>query len=293
MKKLRLSDVVQATSSGNIVFSAEKVRSQLFRGLMDPIIGFDHFKLTKDVFGAHPHAGMSAISYLFEDSAPYHNLDSTGTDIVINPGDMLWTWAGRGVVHTEFPVPDGSEVHGMQLFVNIKAARKHLPPNTTHIENILIPDIKSEHFRVKVVSGTYGSVSNPVHVPEEFTFLHIFLYAGKNFEYNLPADWNATVYVVNGNLILNSESGKASLERSSVMSLGQSDQQETLVFTTHVDSQFIILSGKPLNEEIVAHGSLTMSSREELSKALNDYIDGRMGFIKIENGERRIILPIS
>ena len=53
------------------------------------------------------------------------------------------------------------------------------------------------------------------------------------------------------------------------------------------------MSGQPLNEEIVAHGSLTMSSNEELSKALNDFNEGRMGFIKIENGERNVILPVT
>ena len=293
MKKLKISDIVQATSAGNIAFSAEKVRAQLLGGLMDPIIGFDHFKLTKDVFGAHPHAGMSAISYLFEDSVPYHNLDSIGTDIVIAPGDLLWTWAGKGVVHTEFPVPEGGEVHGLQLFVNIKASKKQLPPSSTHISNAVIPEIKSDGLRVRVVSGTCGNVSNPVHAPEEFTFLHIFLSAGKSFEHDLRADWNATIYVVNGGLELKAGSETAHLEKSSVISLGQSDQQERLAFTAVADSQFIVLSGQPLNEEIFAHGSLTMSSTEELSKALNDFNEGRMGFIRIENGERSVILPVT
>lgn len=292
MKKLRLSYVVEATSGGNSEFSAEKVRAQLFGGLMDPIIGFDHFKLTKDVFGAHPHAGMSAISYLFEDSAPYHNMDSMGSDIVIAPGDLLWTWAGRGVVHTEFPVPEGAEVHGLQLFVNIKAARKQQPPSSTAIPHHFIPEINADGLRVRVVSGTSGKVSNPVETPEEFTFLHIFLAAGKSFEHHLPEGWNATTYVVEGEIELKTESDTAHLPKSSVISLGQSDQQERLEFVANADSQFIILSGVPLKEEIFAKGSLAMSSDEELGKALNDFKEGRMGFIEIKDGERTVIPPV-
>lgn len=46
---------------------------------------------------------MSAVRYVFEDSVGYHNQDSMGTDVIITPGSLLWTWAGSGVTHHEVP----------------------------------------------------------------------------------------------------------------------------------------------------------------------------------------------
>lgn len=114
MNKLVLSAVITPEVQGDEQFFARKARAKDLDGFMDPLIGFDHFELKHDVFGPHPHAGMSAISYIFEDSAPYQSVDSQGNNVLITPGSLLWTWAGKGVVHSEFPVPDGAKVEGLQ-----------------------------------------------------------------------------------------------------------------------------------------------------------------------------------
>ena len=68
MSNLQYSPIVKVPKIGNDHFSAFQTRHHSFAGLMDPVIGFDHFRLTGDVFGPHRHTGMSAISYVFEDS---------------------------------------------------------------------------------------------------------------------------------------------------------------------------------------------------------------------------------
>jgi redox-sensitive bicupin YhaK (pirin superfamily) len=291
MKNLNISDTVEASSSGNISFSAEKVRAQLFGGLMDPVIGFDHFKLTKDVFGAHPHAGMSALSYLFEDSVPYHNLDSIGTDVMITPGSLMWTWAGRGVVHTEFPVPEGSEVHGLQLFINMPAKQKQTAPKGTFINSPDIPEIISAGFRVRVVTGRSGAVINQAVIPQDITFLHIFLTGEESFSHELPSGWNGTVYVVNGKTEIAVGEEKRFLEQSSVICFSSLENQK-VTFSPNGGCQLIFISGAPLKEDIFAHGSLTMGSSDELAKAMSDFNEGRMGFIRMEDGNRKVVLPV-
>ena len=142
MSSFRLSPVVSAVVSANNVFSAKRISGQPLDALLDPIIGFDHFQLSGDVFGPHPHAGMSAITYLFEDSAPFRNLDSIGTDLIIQPGSLQWTFAGRGVVHNEFPEIDGQGINGLQLFINIPSAKKQMlssPGPLVPLLSFLIP----------------------------------------------------------------------------------------------------------------------------------------------------------
>ena len=49
-------------------FEALSFKHAMFDGLMDPLVMVDHYTMTKPTFGAHPHAGMSAVTVLFEDS---------------------------------------------------------------------------------------------------------------------------------------------------------------------------------------------------------------------------------
>ena len=58
-------------------------------GLMDPLIMVDHFTMTEPTFAPHAHAGLSAVSVLFEDSTgSFRNRDSLGNDIELAPGDL-------------------------------------------------------------------------------------------------------------------------------------------------------------------------------------------------------------
>src|SRR6056297_211452 len=90
-------------------------------GLMDPLIMVDHFTMTEPTFAPHAHAGLSAVSVLFEDSTgSFRNRDSLGNDIELAPGDLYWLKAASGAVHDEAPTP-GSRTHALQIFVNLPA----------------------------------------------------------------------------------------------------------------------------------------------------------------------------
>src|ERR1044072_1674322 len=144
MSDLKYSQIVKVPGVGHGEFSAFQARYNAFGGLMSPVIGFDHFKMKEDVFGAHKDMHMSALSYLFEDSVPYHNQDSMGTDLIITPGSLLWTWAGSGVVHHETPTVPGKEVHGLQLFLDIPPANRAMPPKSIYIPIETMPVVARE-----------------------------------------------------------------------------------------------------------------------------------------------------
>ena len=88
-------------------FTARSYRHSDFRGLMDPLIMVDHFVATKPTFGPHAHAGLSAVTVMFEDSVgAFRNRDSLGNDLDLAPGDLYWFKAARGALHDEAPRPD-------------------------------------------------------------------------------------------------------------------------------------------------------------------------------------------
>src|SRR4051812_47580272 len=47
----------------------------------------------------HPHIGLSTVSYLFGGKITHR--DSLGVEQVIQPGEVNWMTAGRGIAHSE------------------------------------------------------------------------------------------------------------------------------------------------------------------------------------------------
>ena len=140
-------------------FTAKSFRQNRFDGLMDPFVMLDHYTMSEPTFGAHPHAGMSAVSILFEDSeGRFNNRDSLGNDIDLMPGDLYWLKAGRGAVHDEAPRP-GSRTHGLQVFVNLPARMKHDAPASLHVASDTMPVVTADGVRVRVMLGRGAGVS--------------------------------------------------------------------------------------------------------------------------------------
>lgn len=244
---------------------------------MDPFLMVDHYWMSEPTFGPHPHAGFSAVTYMFDDAETgFLNRDSRGDSSEIRPGDLHWTIAGSGVVHDEVPVINGKTAHGLQMFVNLAAAKKHMPPGAIHVPRerlqVLTQDGGAE---VKVAFGAYndGSISRDAtaELPTEATLLDVRLGAGQTFRYPVAVDYNAFVLIVRGTVKCEDETlveGRAvAFERSG----GE------IVLHVDVDSQFALFIGKPLNEPVVRHGPFAMTNQADIARAIADYQAGKMG----------------
>ena len=55
----------------------------------------------------HPHRGFETVTYLLEGRMQHE--DSAGNKGELNPGDVQWMTAGRGIVHSEEPHEEFSE----------------------------------------------------------------------------------------------------------------------------------------------------------------------------------------
>ena len=73
--------------------------------MVGPFIFFDHMGPAQLAPGTgvdvrpHPHIGLATVTYLFEGALMHR--DSLGTVQRIEPGDVNWMTAGRGIVHSE------------------------------------------------------------------------------------------------------------------------------------------------------------------------------------------------
>lgn len=106
---------------------------------------------------AHPHIGLSTVTYLF-DGRMVHR-DSTGAVQTIEPGAVNWMTAGSGVSHTERSHPDDvaqpRSMFGIQTWVALPAGTEDTTPSFEHARASAIPvdGYGRSQFRIAVGSG--------------------------------------------------------------------------------------------------------------------------------------------
>jgi redox-sensitive bicupin YhaK (pirin superfamily) len=244
---------------------------------MDPFLMVDHYKMTEPTFGPHPHAGFSAVTYMFDDAQTgFNNRDSLGDNSYIAPGDNYWTIAGRGVIHDEVPRQPGRVAHGLQLFVNLRATDKHREPGSIHIKQSEMPIVEQQTgARVKVAFGLYddGHAKHlpVVPLPTQVTLLDVLIDSGQAFEYPKPAELNAFLLVISGKVSLETQI----IEAGEALQFESSDGLIRLVATE--SAQIAVFIGLPMNEPVVRHGPFAMANRADIVQAINDYQTGKMG----------------
>jgi redox-sensitive bicupin YhaK (pirin superfamily) len=245
--------------------------------LMDPYLMADHYRMSEPTFGPHPHAGFSAVTYMFDDAETgFNNRDSRGDASEIRAGDSHWTVAGAGVVHDEVPVENGKVAHGLQIFVNLAAKDKHMPPAAIHIRRDDMPRVtQTAGARVKVAFGAYDDGAQRIAavktLPSEVTLLDVAANAGESFRYAVPVGMNAFALVIRGSISVGGES----VSEAQAAAFGRNGG--TLEFTATNDAHVAIFLGKPFDEPVVRHGPFAMTNQNDINRAIADYQAGRMG----------------
>src|ERR1700761_3617030 len=84
----------------------------------------------------HPHRGFETVTYMID--GEFQHSDSNGGGGLITNGDTQWMTAGAGILHIETPpehlVMSGGLFHGIQLWVNLPARQKWVPPAYQSLE---------------------------------------------------------------------------------------------------------------------------------------------------------------
>jgi redox-sensitive bicupin YhaK (pirin superfamily) len=172
--------------------------------LIDPFIGVDHAWMSAPTFPPHPHAGFSAVSYLFLDSETgISNHDSIGNHNLIRPGGLHWITAGRGVVHEEVPAEAGKTVHSLQIFVNLARDQQSIDPFALSLGPLDVPVVQTPGVKVRVPLGRYEEARSPLSPPTDVTMLDISLEEGTAFSVSVASGHSAFVMPIFGPVEVN------------------------------------------------------------------------------------------
>ncbi len=241
---------------------------------LDPFIAITDFHMSQPIFAPHPHAGFSAVTYMFTDSqGSFTNRDSRGNESFINPGGIHWTQAGSGMMHEEIPVTRGVDCHGLQLFVNLKSSNKMTEPKAFSVDASHVPEVQpSAGVRVRVVVGAAHGARSPLEgLLTEVTILDIALAPGTSVEEIVAPEDRAVVLVLDGSL---SVSGEAARQHDVLVLDAPAD---VINLTTSEGATVLLLVGAPMNEPVVLGGPFVMNTNDQIADAKRRFQRGEMG----------------
>jgi redox-sensitive bicupin YhaK (pirin superfamily) len=245
--------------------------------LTDPFLGIDHAWMSGPTFPPHPHAGFSAVSYLFLDSETWiNNRDSLGGRQEIHPGGLHWTAAGRGVVHEENPAEVGKTVHMLQVFVNLPQAKQGDAPFALALAPQDVPVVNLPGAKVRIPLGEFAGQRSPLHPPTEVRLLDISLDDGADIAVPVPAGQTAFVLPIFGSVgadgePLDSDGAPVPVTPAST------DARVVQLQATRGPAKVVLFSGVPLSQPVYWQGPMALASIEALNKAMSAYQRGEFG----------------
>ena len=258
-------------------FRAYSLRGGEMAAPIDPFLGVDHAWMSASTFQPHPHAGFSAVSYLFLDSETgINNRDSLGNRNRIQPGGLHWTAAGRGIVHDEVPAVAGKTVHMLQIFVNLAVDRQGADAFALSLEPQDVPVVQLPGAKVRIPLGAFGETRSPLHPPPAVCLLDLSLDEGANLSVPVPTGHSAFIMPIFGTLEIDGQSFDASEPRLPVFP-AQATTREITLRPKQGNAKVVVFSGTPLRQPVFWQGSLALASTQALADRLAAYQRGEFG----------------
>jgi hypothetical protein len=233
-------------------------------------------------FPQHPHRGFETVTVVRRGLLDHS--DSLGAAARYGGGDVQWLTAGGGILHAEmFPLLRRDASNPLELFqiwLNLPSARKMVDPHFTMLWSHTIPrrvllDGQGRATEVTAIAGRLGDLRPPPPPPSSWASaagsdLAIWtIKMAPGAEWRLPAaasGTNRTLYAFRGAGL---RAGARAIPAYHGVEL-RPDREIPLV-NGAVESELLLLQGRPIGEPVVQHGPFVMNTRAEIEKAFADY----------------------
>ena len=241
----------------------------------DPFILMAEDWFKRGTFSDHPHRGFQTITYVID--GRLEHIDNHGGHSILDAGDIQYMNAGWAARHAEEAVDDDL-IHTLQLWLNLP---KRLKETTTSYQNVLLeqaPVVTFDGGQVRVYSGEVAGVTGPLDSLVPITMSEVFLTPGATYQHVLPANHNAFLYVLAGELEVGTSETRLSKTMAATLTFDeQAAGDSSLALTAVSRTKVLIYSGQPIREETIAYGPFVMNTEDEIRQAYRDYHDGKFG----------------
>ena len=224
-------------------------------------------------FPTHPHRGMETVTLVLEGSLEHR--DHTGGHGMLEAGDVQWMTAGRGVMHSEMPGPQG--VHSLQLWLNLPAAQKMSAARYLDQKAADVPVLTGPGFEIRVYAGRQGEVERPWGSSYPMSLCFAKLEPGAGCALQIGPDERGFLYALEGSAAVGADgqelqAGQIAWLDPSSDAAGPPDQLALAAGARGFRAA--LFAGRPIGEPVVAHGPFVMNTQDEIRQAFADYHNG-------------------
>ena len=244
----------------------------------DPFLMLDEFgsENSEDYiagFPPHPHRGIETVTYML--AGDFEHKDSTGGQGRMTAGDVQWMKTGSGIIHSEMPAMKEGKLHGFQLWINMPASMKMDKPEYHYIDADKMSLHKDNDKQIKVIAGKFQKAEGPIKKHNvEPVYFDVELKKDKEFNFEIPSSHNSFIYLIEGEIKI----GKKEHDKVKDSTLIILTNGEKLKVTALTKAKFLLISGKPIGEQIARGGPFVMNTKQEILQAIDDYHNGN--FVK-------------
>ncbi len=217
----------------------------------------------------HPHIGLATVTYLFEGEILHR--DSLGSVQPIEPGEVNWMTAGRGIVHSERSDErqrrEESPLFGIQVWVALPKEAEETEPAFAHHGADELPVFEDDGARVRLIAGTLAGQRSPVRTFSEMFYADAVLSAGGRLPVP-PEHEERAIYVATGAV----EIAGQRFEAGRLLVLHPGD---TVTIAAPEAARVLLLGGAPMDGPRHIWWNFVSSSRERIQAAAEDWRAGR------------------
>jgi redox-sensitive bicupin YhaK (pirin superfamily) len=217
----------------------------------------------------HPHIGLSTVSYLFNGRVTHR--DSLGVEQVIQPGEVNWMTAGKGISHSErFEDPNLWAAGGfemIQTWVALPEKAEESDPTFANYQKEMLPVFTDKGIWMRLIAGSAFGLKNDVKTHSPLFYIHIELDTQASL--GLPKEYEErAIYVVKGSIEFNGakyDAGNMLVFKKNSEPMVKAIEQSTLM----------LLGGEPLGERFI-WWNFVSSRKERIEQAKADWQEGRI-----------------
>lgn len=270
-------------------FEVGRVLPYAKRRMVGPFVFFDHmgpvdfqagFPKTVDV-RPHPHIGLSTVTYLFDGEITHR--DSVGAVQPIQPGEVNWMTAGRGITHSErFDTlrQTGGRMHGIQAWVALPTELEETDPSFANHKPDDLPTYEGGGMWARLIAGKAFGAEAKVKTLSPMFYVHWRLDTGAKAE--LPAEYpERAAYIAEGQVEVDGRTLQAG--QMATFAPGQ-----PILFTALSPATVMLLGGEPLGPRFI-EWNFVSSSKDRLEQAKADWRAGRM---KLPDADDQEFIPL-
>jgi redox-sensitive bicupin YhaK (pirin superfamily) len=278
MKSIEVEKVIEPISASDGAGVKLKRSIGVEPNYFDPFLMLDEFgsENSEDYiagFPPHPHRGIETVTYML--AGDFEHKDSTGGQGRMTAGDVQWMKTGSGIIHSEMPAMKEGKLHGFQLWINMPASMKMDKPEYHYIDADKMSVHKDSDKQIKVIAGKFQKAEGPIKKHNvEPVYFDVELKKDKEFNFEIPSSHNSFIYLIEGEIKI----GEKKHDKVKDSTLILLTNGEKLKVTALTKAKFLLISGKPIGEQIARGGPFVMNTKQEILQAIDDYHNGN--FVK-------------